>query len=396
MRLTISRVLSCTVICLLAVGCSTTTVKTTEHTPVIQESTQIPEHQLLDVGVGIFHPGIDEISAQQVGVFLEIRKAEARYVPYKLTETLQMTGNWGVVRVIPDQQSEMDLWVDGEILKSDGETLELKVSVKDASGKVWFTRNYQEVVSKYAYDRRGSRQEPFQGIYNRIANDMLVFRKHLKPEDVQTIRTITELKFARRFAPEVFDEYLQVDGRGRYKIKRLPAENDPTLLRVRRIRERDYMFVDTLQDYYGSFVRQMEQPYRAWRSESYHETISLREIKQQSMNRIVGGALAVLVGILAQGSDSAVARTAGVVGIGAGATAVMSGINKGKEAEIHAEALEELGSSLDAEIYPHTISLEDRTVTLSGTVDDQYTQWRQILRDMYLTETGQQAASIPH
>jgi hypothetical protein len=34
------------------------------------------------------------------------------------------------------------------------------------------------------------------------------------------------------------------------------------------------------------------------------------------------------------------------------------------------------------------VTLEDRTVTLTGTVEQQYAQWRQILRDIYDTETG--------
>ncbi|MFQ5660399.1 MAG: hypothetical protein ACE5GZ_08220 [Gammaproteobacteria bacterium] len=375
---------------LVVTACSTTTIKTTDQTPAIQEPEQIPEDQLLDVGVGIFNPGVDAISKEEEGVFPQVREAEARYMPFKLTETLQKTGNWGVVRVIPDRQSEMDLWVDGEILKSDGETLELKIKVEDASGKVWYTKNYKEVASKYAYDDlRNARQDPFQGLYNRIANDMIRFRRQLNPSDITNIQTITKLKFAQRFAPEAYSDYLQQDGRGHYKVKRLPADNDPIMQRVMRIRERDYMFVDTLQDYYGAFARQMAGPYRSWRKESYQETVDLRELKQQSRNRIAGGVLAIVAGILGAASDNAVASTAGVVGIGAGTYMIKSGLDKKEESKIHIEALKELGSSLNAEVQPHTITLEDRTVTLSGTVDDQYAQWRQILKDIYRTETGQ-------
>ena len=93
------------------VACNTTSIRTTEYTPVEQEPELIPEDQLLDVGIGIFNPGVDAISEEKEGVFPEVRNAEGRYMPYKLMETLQMTGNWGVVRVIPDRQSEMDLWI---------------------------------------------------------------------------------------------------------------------------------------------------------------------------------------------------------------------------------------------------------------------------------------------
>ena len=52
------------------------------------------------------------------------------------------------------------------------------------------------------------------------------------------------------------------------------------------------------------------------------------------------------------------------------------------------QALEELGSSLEAEIAPQVIELEDQTITLTGTVQDQYNQWRELLRQIYEAEVG--------
>jgi len=390
---------------LLAAGlvlgaCNTTTVKTTDEAPAAAVTPeQIPETMLLDVGVGIFDPGTDKLPEEELRtIFPEVRKAESRYMPGVLAQTLQGTGAWGVVRVIPDRQSEMDLWVDGEILQSDGEFLKLKITVQDASGRTWYTRNYEEEASKYAYDKqlRGN-HEPFQGLYNRIANDMYAFMRTLKPEDVKYLRTITELQFARRFAPDVFSDYLVADKKGLYHVQRLPAEGDPLLQRIRRVRDRDALFVDTLQDYYASYGREMQEPYLQWRTESYRETQDLRRTQAQSTARLIGGVLSVLAGIGAMvassGSDSAAVRTAGqvggIVGVGAGAMLVKSGLEKRAEAKLQLESLREIAGSLDAEIQPHTVTLEDRTVTLSGTVNEQYSQWREILRQIYLTETGQ-------
>ena len=53
------------------------------------------------------------------------------------------------------------------------------------------------------------------------------------------------------------------------------------------------------------------------------------------------------------------------------------------------EALEELGQSLENEVAPQVINLDDRTITLSGSVDEQYGQWREILADLYAAEVGQ-------
>ena len=376
-------------LCFSLSGCNTTTVKTTSYEQVVLESEVTPEELLLDVGVGIFNPGIDALSVEEEGVFPKIREAEARFIPFKLMETLQHTGNWGVVRVVPDRISEMDIWVDGEILKSDGENLWLQVSVEDASGKRWFSKKYTGIAGKYSYDgTTANRSEPFQKIYNQIANDMLAYRNQYDAGEIRKIRTIAELKFARDFSPEVFHDYLELDEKGRYSVTRLPAEGDPSLQQIRQIRERDNIFVDTLQQYYASFVNQMEAPYREWREAYFLESQALKEVKSESNARLIGGALAVLAGILAQGVDSRTARTAGWVGIGAGAAAIQSGLQKREEAKIHVEALEEVSASLDSEIEPHSIDLEDRTVTLTGTVREQYGQWRRILKEIHATETG--------
>ena len=67
---------------------------------------------------------------------------------------------------------------------------------------------------------------------------------------------------------------------------------------------------------------------------------------------------------------------------------VKSGFDKRAESKMHAETLKELGGSLSAEIEPQVIELEDRSVTLTGSVQDQYGQWREILRGIYEAETG--------
>lgn len=375
----------------LLTGCGSTTIKSTQHNPIVHNAQPVAEQDLLDVGVDIFKPGVDQTSAEKEGVYLQVRNAEARYFPAQIVETLQNSGNWGVVRLIPGRQSEMDVWVDGQILQSDGEQLQLQITVQDSTGKTWYTKNYKGIASKYAYDNsiRSRNEEPFQGVYNDIANDLLVWFQKLKPTDIANIRTITELKFARQFAPDAFNDHIEVSSKGIYTIKRLPAANDPTLARIHKIRERDHMFVDTLQDFYGSFEKTMDQPYREWRRMSYEETIALRQLQNESAARLIGGVAAVVGGILAQGANSSVINTAGIVGIGAGAYAVKQGLDKREEAKIHVQALEELGTSLNAELEPTTIELDNNTVTLSGTVNQQYDQWRAILKNIYMTETGQ-------
>ena len=79
------------------------------------------------------------------------------------------------------------------------------------------------------------------------------------------------------------------------------------------------------------------------------------------------------------------AAAAGAVVGGIGA--IREGLSRRKEAEIHAESLRELSQSLGTEITPYVLDIEGRTIELVGTAEQQYTQWRKLLHDIYLEET---------
>lgn len=374
-------------------GCSSTTVRSTQITPIETSSEPLPEHLLPDVGIDLFTTELDSDDSDIISPVMH--RAEERYFPFVLSETLQKTGEWGVVRVNPGQRSQADVYVSGVIRRSDGERLKLTVTARDATGRDWFQRTYEGTASRFAYDRSAAQaREPFQGVYNRIANDLLEARARLDRDELARLRQIAELRFAESFAPEVFDDYVE-QRNGRYRLVRLPAENDPYLERVRRVRERDYLFVDTLQDYYDSFALQMEGPYYDLRRELLLETQELRKLRRDSTAQAVGGALAVLAGILAQGSSSSVGRSAGVVGIGAGAVAIQRGLQKRSEAAGYADSIKEISRSFGSEVEPYRVELEDRTVTLTGTVEQQYEKWQALLREIYEAETGLPPAAGP-
>ena len=369
-------------------GCVNQTVKSTSVPSVVIPDEMVPEEQLLDVGILIFDPGLEEFEDEDF-VYPEVRRAEARYMPYLLLEAIQSSAAWGAVRVVPDTDQAMDLLIAGTIEQSHGEELRLHILARDATGRIWLDKDYLGKASRYSYEitTRG-RIDPFQAVYNRIANDLLLAQQALDAEELVNIRLVNELRFAQSFSPDAFADHLSEDGKGNYTVTRLPADGDPMLERVRKIRERDYLFIDTLQDYYASFNGQMGGPYQEWRKQSYEEAVALRELRAESTQQIIAGIASVAAGIIAAGGDSSSTRTAGNVAIAGGGYLLKEGLSKRNEAEIHVEALEELGASLEAEIAPQIIELEDRTITLTGSVEDQYEQWRELLREIYEAEVG--------
>ena len=377
-------------------ACSTQTVKSTTITEALIEQNNIPEDELLDIGVAVFNPGFDDMDEdQQELTFGDVRMAETYYVANLLSTTLQSTGNWGVVRVVPNDSSTNDLAVKGTILQSDGETMLVHINVTDSSGRTWIDKDYEEVVSRYSYDNRlqGSR-DSFQGLYNRIANDILRYRQqNMSRDDLLNIRTISQIQFARSFAPQAFDQYLSTDRNGILEVQRLPAQNDPMLSRIEVIRERDYLYVDTMQDYYTNFVRQMEEPYTEFRRLSYDEVMKLDRLQRESRRNMILGIAAIVGGLASTQSNSSLAGVGTYAGILGGGWLIKEAFQAGDEALLHVEALAELGQSLSNEVAPQTIELEERSVTLSGNVESQYEQWREILADMYANEIGEPVSS---
>jgi hypothetical protein len=155
------------------------------------------------------------------------------------------------------------------------------------------------------------------------------------------------------------------------------------IVRIRQVRERMHLFIDTLQEYYAGYVKEMKEPYSQWRQESYSEVMAMRSMKTKSSNQKLIGAVGIVAGILGAGQSNGSVRAASIMGMSAGAYVLKAGYDREAEAQIHIDALQELGDSLEASIESHVIELEDRTITLTGTVENQYQQWRNIIKDIY-------------
>ena len=377
---------------LFVTGCVSKTIRVVDMTPPQQSDRYLSETELLDVGVSIFDANVPDDYDERIEQLImpEVRRAESQYIPFFAKNLLQSTGNWGAVRVVPRPTHAVDVMVNGKIIQSDGASMEIEVLVTDATGAVWIDRNYKALASKYSYEESMPQHiDAFHAVYKNLADDMLAYRQSLSAEDVQRIRKTAELKFARDFSLEVFADHVVEVHPGIFEISRLPAENDPMLARVRRVREREYLFIDTLDEHYANFHRQMYPAYQSWRRASYEQAIAYKELKAQAKARAIGGTLAIVGGIAAiYESSDAYVDASGIVGIIAGATLITSAVQKRHEAEQQADRLRELGSAAEAELVPTTIELENQTLRLQGSVDEQYTELRRILRRVYFEDLG--------
>jgi hypothetical protein len=390
-------------------GCVVKETKPLVKINPVQAQKQIPADELLDVSVRVFDTGVppeiakDEDALAKKRIYPEIREGESRFIATELRSTLEQSGQWGAVRVVPATVEFVDVLVTGKIVESTGAHLAVDVSVKDSTGRQWITnRRYESDadLGSYKTDASLKARDPFQNVYSQIANDMVAFRDKLQAADRRDVRRVTELRFAQDLAPQAMDGYLAKDEKGFVKVARLPAQNDPISGRIDKIRERDAGVVDTVNGYYANFADQMEDSYGQWRRTSFDEIEKEQRLRNQARTRTFLGAAAVLASVFVPGQCRGndyncrrienAARTAGVIG---GTASVLSGLKKYSDARVQAQALKELSQSFQAEVAPQVVDVEGRTLRLTGSAEEQYREWRELLQQLYNEDTGGVTAS---
>ena len=347
---------------------------------------ELPPEELLYIGILLFDPNIPE--EEDDFIFPEIRKAEARYMPFHLKKTLQDTGFWGGVWVLPEISEAIDLIVTGRIEVSDGLDISIRIGVWDITGKEWVNKVYSSTIAQSSYSkRRDLTQDPYQNVYNKIANDLVKIKQQYETEQLERISEIGDIRFAAELIPNVYNEYLVKDKKNIYQAQRLPDDDDAIMQRVYNIQEREFLLLDTLNEYYAQLYENISQPYEDWRKLSREDMITYQELKKSARTRQLLGA-AALLGAIASDGDSRASSTMRQMAIYGGMEAMRSGFGKASEAKIYKESMKELGTAFDSQAEPLIIELEGQTIRLTGNAQEKFLEWRKLLKQIYIDETG--------
>jgi hypothetical protein len=376
-------------------GCAGFNAKKVGPTSIMKAREEIAETLLLDVGIQVFEPG--EITKEQVqnkASNLEIRKAESHFIPYHLKNTLQQSSYWGAVRVLPVETESVDVMIRGKILESNGEHLVLQISVSDTTLNNWFSKTYESKATRAFYSgNRVGEKDAYQDLYNAISNDIVSYLRQLPAEKVKAIRTVSKLRFAEDFAPSAYDGYLAKDKKERITVNRLPAEGDPMMDRLLKIREREYMYIDTLNAYYEEYYTEMWPSYENWRKLNYEEIKAINKIKRDARMRQAGGVLLMLGAVLLNMRQIENTGALQMSMILVGSQIFVNGINISKQAEIHSAAIQELSESFGSEMRSVVMEFEGKQYELTGSAEEQFKRWRELLRQIYFEETGFEPAN---
>ena len=382
----------------LIAGCTSTEVLVAHSVALQKNTAEIPEAQLLDVGVSVFDSGVPEGEVDKdvlehlikEGTFVQIRRSESLYMSVLLRNTLQKSKNWGSVWVTPKDSSAADLSVDGKILHSDGDYFQLHVKAVDATGHIWIDKKYEMSTAAGAFNRqRYPDLDPYQDVFNEVANDLAKARGALSAKDTQNIRRVAGLRYAADVSPDAFGKYV-VENKGRYEANRLPAEGDPMYDRTERVRQRERLFLDTLDQHYDQYYKDATKPYNGWRENARAESIEVKEATKTAHWRTGIGVASIVASIVYgtnHGNDFA-ERMLRDTALFVGMELLRTSQVRKQEIELHRQQLEELNSSFDDQIKPVVVEIQGTQHRLTGTADAQYQEWRDLLQRIFIEEGG--------
>jgi len=215
----------------------------------------------------------------------------------------------------------------------------------------------------------------------------------MPPKQLQQTRQVSELKFFSDMSPTVYNGYLSSDKNNILSVVRLPAENDPSVGRMRQIRERDRLVIDTLNEHYANFYYGIAIPYRNWRKNSRAESVKFRQEKRSAKLQALVGVV-VLAGSTQLNTSSSSRNTNNInralqyQGITRGINTIWGAIRQNREAGLHLEAIAELSESFGNEAAPMVVNIEGQERRLTGTAEAQFESWRRLLKEIYQAETG--------
>ncbi|NBB80663.1 MAG: hypothetical protein GVY36_14665 [Verrucomicrobia bacterium] len=390
----------------------------------------------LDIGVNLFTyapetvigPADEALIAAQARegkrVFLvnkvpeAIREVESYALPVMLRDQLLASGQFQTVSLRPGATETHDVVVDGRIRKSIGNHLILRLTARDASGREWFSYDYEAEASEADYLE--TPPDPYAKALVEFTHSLLNMARR-KADEVAELARVADVKYAADLAPEVFAEYLEADGFGRARLLGMPSPDDTFWKFAMRCRDEEHRIIaDDFGPFYSESHAGVYQSYSAWRREygasveaygrlmEEHERAVKAAEREGWMKKGIGVLGGVITGedpedILRREAAELMVNSVQVGEDGNFYFDMNEGLQKeypelrrryevaqAKEAEAgeqHAymtaqsEAFESHAESINVELF-------DATLELEGSVDKQFAALRAKLVEVYERETG--------
>ena len=329
-------------------------------------ATDARSYSTLNVSILVFDPGVpaDQALHRDLQIYPRIRQIEALFLPFALRESLVKTNQWGAVRVVPEPDPAAELMVAGTIVRSDGDSLELRIVAVDATGRVWVDQRFAGIIiDEYARGDSASASSGYQKLYDEIAVSLLAARSGLDDRALQGIVDVSMLRYASELAPSAFADYLAQSPDGTFTAKRLPATDDPMLERIERIRSTEYVITDAVDQKFQQLHAEIASVYDLWREHRRkvvkYQTEDAQRVQTSTSDEPRGSFYAM-----------------------------KSQYDNYKWEKMMTQEQDRLAVAFNNEVGTKVMAMEARVAELAGWVDQESREWQRILEELFEVETG--------
>ena len=306
----------------------------------------------LNVSITAFDPGVpeDNSSHRDLQVFPKIREIESMLLPFVLRQTLVDSGDWGAVRVVPEADTASELLITGKIVHSDGEMLAVQLSAVDARGHEWANKTY-------------TTQSDFNDLYSGFLDDLQTARDGFDDKTLRNIVGTSLMRYSAELAPDAFDGYIEMQSDGTIKLLRLPAEGDPMLARIRRIRSVEYVMTDAIDQKFRELHEEVDSVYEIWRKyRRWYTNFKVEEARRNQFSQTK--------------ADSGTYE------------AIKHSYDNYRMDRLAAQEQDKWAVGFDNEMEPIIEKMEERIAEMNGWVEDGYVEWARILDELFEIESG--------
>lgn len=305
----------------------------------------------LNVSITTFDPGVPEDYSlhQDLEVFPRIRQIESLFLPFVLREALTGAGDWGAVRVVPEPDESAELSITGAIVHSDGETLAVSLRAIDARGHEWIGATYYT-------------EENYEDLFERFVADLAGVRAELDDKTLQSIVNLSLMRYSAALVPDAFADYFEQTPGGGYRLLRLPADNDPMMARILRVRSVEFVMTDAIDEKYRELHEEVDSVYEIWRKyRRWYAQFTAAEAQRNELR------------------ESSATK---------GSYAALRGAYDNYRLDRLAEQEQDKWIvGFNNEMAPIIKRMDQRIAEMSGWVDDGYTEWTRILGELFEIES---------
>ena len=364
----------------------------------------------LDIAVVVLDPNLDEEDQKmrEKGVWPEVRKTESIRSAHQIKQALVDLNQFERVLVAPSTSVSSDLYLEGKIENSTTEKMMIRWRLLDARGATWIkwkdTDHRVELGWHQRYYKPGI--DAFGPLYRSIANDVRLrlnkfaaehsriqkrneknSRRNSAPviSELQEITLVRDLVMARFFVPSVYQDTLELNRKDQWEINYLPNTQTREWLRVQSFARRDQDVAAQYDTKYREFFEKVNPSYEGWLEDVYPFARDARKRKNRARSSMVLGTLALLATAAAgvDASDGGVQDRILVGGGLIGGALLTKGLLDRQSYKKNLGLFDEKSAEYHDEFMPLNVNIEGDIHTLTGTAQEQFSRWRQLIKETY-------------